>query len=231
MSLASTVNDAITMLKGGYKNESTSRMLGKGPSPYARPKNSAKKAPKTAKSPKTPKATKPLGLRAKARGASFSVSKESSAPKRPGRVPASSKAKTNPARFPMKNSFPVSSSGKFSKKTPKQAKPAKQPKTAKEPAQKKLNTATKGSLKQGIKQHTTKQLFHSKQAARLKTAGADNASHAQHGAYMSHIKNAQTHKASVGKKSRALLNHLSTSGGKRKQVAGGMSASISRMRY
>ena len=241
MSLANTVRGAILMLKGGYKSASTSRMLGHTASPYARPKSAAtkspksskpSKSPKTTKAPKTSKASKPLGLRAKARGASFSVSKESGVPKRPGRAPASSKAKTSPSRFPMKNSFPVSNSGKFSSKSPKPAKQPKQPKASKSPkADKKLSTATKASLKQGIKQHSTKMLFHTKQANRLKAAGASEAGHAQHGAYMGHMKAHQEHKAGMAKKSRALLNHVSMSGGKRKSVAGGMAASINRMRY
>lgn len=238
MSLASTVKGAISMLKGGYKSAATSRMLGKTASPYAMPKGrskGAKKTPKTAKpskSPKTtkaPKATKPLGLRAKARGASYSPSRESGVPKRPGRAPKSASAKTSPSRFPMKNSFPVSNSGKFSSKAPKQPKAAKTPKTPK--ADKKVSTATKGALKQGIKQHSTKMLFHMKQADRLKAKGAHEAGHAQHGAYMGHLKNIQTHKTGMGKKSRALINHVASSGGKRRPVAGGMSAAISRMRY
>lgn len=235
MSLKSTVGNAIIMLKGGYKNASVSRMLGKTASPYAMPKGGgkgAKKTPKTAKTtktPKTPKSTKPLGLRAKARGASFSVSKQSGAPKRPGRAPASSKAKTSPSKFPMKNSFPVSNSGKFSSKGPKAP---KQPKAAKTPkADKKVSTATKGALKQGIKQHSTKMLFHMKQADRLKAKGAHEAGHAQHGAYMGHLKNIQAHKTGMAKQSRSLINHAASAGAKKSKVAGGMAASINRMRY
>jgi len=70
-----------------------------------------------------------------------------------------------------------------------------------------------------------------KQADRLKQKGAHEAGHALHGAYQSHLQHIQRHKEAMGQHSRALINHISTSGGKRKAIAGGMAASISRMRY
>lgn len=81
-----------------------------------------------------------------------------------------------------------------------------------------------------MKTSSTKMLYHMKQANRLKTKGASEAGHAQHKTYMGHINSIQSHKKAMGATSRKLLNHVSTSGRSRGSVAGGMHATVSRMR-
>lgn len=233
-------------------------MLGVGPSPYAKPKSAPAsaapkkpkataqkklnkvaskigKTPKTSKAPKTPKA---LGPRAKARGSAFSVSRESTVPKRPGRAPASSKAKVKPQGFPLKNSFPVSSSGKFSKKTPKAPKAPKQAakKAAVGTKVKPSSSASYGTQKNAIKQtlrtHTQKTIFHQKQAERLKTKGASDPSHASYAKYMSHINAGVKHRKGAASASRALSQHISNRPGGKKGVVTKISKkSIASMRY
>lgn len=166
--------------------------------------------------------------------------------KAPMKSPVSAKIKTPKKIGATPKQKPVGAKPMKQPKSPGMKKPAsakspavkKQPKAGKPPkvsgAAKTLKTTQKKGMKQAIKTHTQKMVFHQRQSERLKTAGAHEASHPQHAKYQSHMASIQKHKTGAATTSRKLAQHVSNRPGGKKGAAGRVNIktrSISKMMY
>lgn len=161
------------------------------------------------------------------------VSAKIKSPKKVGAAPKQKPVGAKPMKQP-KSPGMKKPAGMKNPSASKQPKAGKAPKPKMSGAAKTLKTTQKKGMKQAIKTHTQKMVFHQRQSERLKTAGAHQASHPQHAKYQSHMASIQKHKVGAATTSRKLSQHVSNRPGGKKGAAGRVNIktrSISKMMY
>ena len=186
---------------------------------------------------------RPAGYKAPAKSAAPKMKAGKGIGAAPKKSPAGSKPMKQPKSPGMKKPAGIKPSAGAKKmpgaaKKPKNPVGAKPPKSSPKPkmsgAAKTLKTTQKKGMKQAIKTHTQKMVFHQRQSERLKTAGAHEASHPQHAKYQSHMASIQKHKTGAVTTSRKLSQHVSNRPGGKAGAGGRVNikrSSVSKMMY